>query len=438
MKMAFTLPNSFKKITAYGAIATASAILSLVAPVAVPLGQAALHDSPKTIIDEAWQLVNRDYVDPTFNQQDWQEIRQELLSRDYASLDEAYAALDETLGLLNDPYTRFMTPQQFDELTSQTAGEFSGVGLRLAIDDETRNLMVVEPLENSPASAAGLRPGDFILVIEGQSTEGMTVQDASQLIRGEIGTEVTLRVSRESDREFDIPLTRERLVIPAVFATLRTDFDIKIGFIRLTEFSAHSSEQMRQAVSDLLDQGAEAFVLDLRGNPGGLLYASVDISRMWMSDGAIVQTLDRNGRSEEVVANHTALTDKPLAVLVDGHSASSSEILTGALMDNDRALVVGSQTFGKALVQAVHALSDGSGIAVTVAHYYTPNGTDISQRGITPDIELDLTPDQRRRLGAQPEMRGTIADPHYQQAISGLRPSILARRSNVNVTHSLR
>lgn len=432
------MPKSIRKAAIYGAIATASTVLSLVTPIAVPQSQAALQDSPKAIIDEAWQLINRDYVDPTFNQQDWNEVRQELLSRSYTSSDEAYQALDEALSGLDDPYTRFMTPGQFEALASQTSGEFSGVGLRLTVDDSTRNLMVIEPLENSPADEAGLRAGDYILKIEGQSTEGMTVQDAAELIRGEIGTEVTLLISRGADREFEVPLMRERLEVPAVFSHLRNDFDTKIGFVRLTEFSAHSAEQMRAAVQQLLDKGAEAFVLDLRGNPGGLLRASIDISRIWMSEGAIVQTLYRDGHSEEALADHTALTDRPLAILVDGNSASSSEILTGALMDNDRAVVIGSQTFGKALVQAVHGLSDGSGIAVTVAHYYTPDGTDISDRGITPDIELDLTIDQRRRLAAQPEMRGTIADPHYQEAVTTLRPSILVRRSNLGLSHSLR
>ncbi|MEM9450724.1 MAG: S41 family peptidase [Cyanobacteria bacterium P01_E01_bin.6] len=438
MENLFCIPASIQKISVHGAIATLSAVLSLLAPITVPLGQAALQDSPKAVLDEAWQLVNREYVDATFNQNDWQEIRQDLLGQEYSSLDDAYVALEEALNLLDDPYTRFMTPSEFNELTSHTSGEFSGVGLRLKVDNTTQNLIVVDPLENSPAANAGLQSGDVILAIGDQPTEGMTVQDAAHLIRGESGTAVTLRVSRGTSPEFDVSLIRERLEIPAVFSSLRTEFDTKIGFIRLTEFSAHSAEQMQHVVLELLDQGAEAFVLDLRGNPGGLLQASIDISRLWMSDGSIVQTLDRDGHSEEVAADHTALTDKPLAVLVDGNSASSSEILTGALMDNHRATVIGSQTFGKALVQAVHGLSDGSGIAVTVAQYYTPNGTDISQQGIVPDIEIDLTIDQRRRLVAQPDMRGTLADPHYQQAVSSLRPSILVRRSDLDLGSTLR
>lgn len=432
------MTQSAQKFLMYGAIATTSAVLSLLAPVASPLGQAALQDSPKAVVDEAWQLVNREYVDETFNQNDWREVRQDLLSQDYANLDEAYAALRDALELLDDPYTRFMTPEQFQELTSQTSGEFSGVGLRLKVDETTQELVVVEPMEDSPATAAGLQAGDRILAIEGQPTEGMSVSDAAQLIRGEAGSQVTLKISRSAQPEpFDVPLTRTRLEVPAVFSNLRNEFGTRVGYIRLTEFSAHAGEQMQAAIEDLLEQDVEAFVLDLRGNPGGLLQASIDISRMWLSEGSIVRTLDRDNDSELLVADHSALTDLPLAVLVDENSASSSEILTGALMDNERAVVVGTQTFGKALVQAVHSLSDGSGLAITVAHYYTPNGTDISQRGIIPDIQLELTLEQRRRLAAQPAMRGTLADPHYQEALSALRPSILSRRSSSEMSRSL-
>jgi len=168
-------------------------------------------------------------------------------------------------------------------------------------------------------------------------------------------------------------------------------------------------------------------VLDLRGNPGGLLQASVEIARMWLDTGKVVRTTDRQGSNEEFAANRTALTKLPLAVLVDGNSASASEILSGALQDNRRATVIGSQTFGKALVQSVHSLSDGSGIAVTIAHYYTPNGTDISHKGITPDIKLDLTSDQEKRLAAEPNLRASNNDPQYKRAIAALESGVFAR-----------
>jgi carboxyl-terminal processing protease len=171
----------------------------------------------------------------------------------------------------------------------------------------------------------------------------------------------------------------------------------------------------------------DGFVLDLRGNPGGLLQASIEISRMWMDQGAIVRTVDRKGKSEELTNNQTALTKLPLVVLVDGNSASSSEILTGALKDNGRATIVGSQTFGKALVQSVHNLSDGSGLAVTIAHYYTPKGTDISHKGISPDIKLDLTDQDRKQLASNPKFLATPKDPQYARAISELEKIILAQ-----------
>jgi carboxyl-terminal processing protease len=422
-------------ISLFGGTLAATTILSLLSPALSPSVQASLQDSPKAVLDEAWQIVNREYVDTTFNNVDWQAVRQELLGREYTSQQEAYNALREALERLNDPYTRFMDPRQYDQLTSQTSGELSGVGIRLQANDETGTLAVVEPIPNSPASAAGIRPGDRILAIDGKSTQGMSVEDASNLIRGEVGTRITLRIEREGTDAFDLPLVRARIELPTVRYSLRQEGNTRIGYIRLNEFSGHASEQMRRAIRDLLSQDVEAFVLDLRGNPGGLLQASIDISRMWLGNGSIVRTVDRDGASEEVAANRTALTDLPLAVLVDGNSASSSEILTGALKDNRRATIVGTQTFGKALVQSVHALSDGSGLAVTIAHYYTPNGIDISHRGISPDIPVSLTDTQRQRLTSTPNLLATDADPQYSSAVSALRETILAER---NTTRAMR
>lgn len=409
-----------------GAIA-ATATFSLPGLSSGSTAQASLHNSPKALLDEAWQIVNREYVDATFNQVNWLAVRSELLSREYSSAQEAYTALREALEQLNDPYTRFLDPNQFQSLTNQTSGELSGIGIRLQVDESTQTLMVVEPLENSPASAAGIQPGDRVLAIDGRSTVNMTVQEASRLIQGEVGTPITLRLDRDGRGVFDLPLTRDRIEVPNVTATLREEGGSQIGYIRLTEFSSHAPEQMRRAIQSLLDQGVDAFVLDLRGNPGGLLQASIDISRMWLDGGAIVRTVNRVGSSNEITANHTALTQLPLAVLVDGNSASSSEILTGALMDNHRAIVVGSHTFGKALVQSVHSLSDGSGLAVTVAHYYTPNGTDISHRGILPDIQVNLTDQQQQILSADQGLIGTPEDPHFQQAVNALQSTIADR-----------
>lgn len=409
-------------------LALFSSALATTSFLAVRPVRAALQDSPKAVLDEAWQIVNREYVDTGFNQVDWQTVRQELLSRDYTNTQEAYSALREQLERLGDPYTRFLDPEQYQSLTNQTSGELSGVGVRLQVDAQSKQLMVVEPIADSPASEAGILAGDRILAIDGKTTQGMTVEAASRLIQGEVGTRLTLKIERDGQSPFDLPMTRARIELSNVNYALREENNARIGYIRLTEFSGHAPEQMRNAISELMKQNVEGFVLDLRGNPGGLLQASVEISRLWLDAGSIVRTVDRVGASEEIKANQTALTQLPLAVLVDGGSASSSEILTGALMDNSRAVVVGSQTFGKALVQSVHPLSDGSGLAVTIAHYYTPGGTDISHKGITPDVEINLTEGQRRVLVGNQSLIGTGDDPQYLQAVNALEPTIAQNR----------
>lgn len=431
MKHTSNVQGLFQRVCMGGAIATTT-VLSLLSPALSPSVYASLHDSPKAVLDEAWQIVNREYVDGDFNQVDWQAVRQDLLSRNYTSTQQAYEALREALQQLEDPYTRFMDVSQYQTLTNQTSGELSGVGIRLQLHPDTGALTVVEPLENSPATRAGIVMGDRILAIDGQSTEGMSVSDASNLIRGEVGTRITLRLERGSGEAFDVPLTRARIELPTVRYSIKQEGNTRLGYIRLAEFSAHASQQMRDAIQALSTQDVDAFVLDLRGNPGGLLQASIDISRMWIDRGSIVRTVDRIGSSEEIMANHTAMTDLPLAVLVDGNSASSSEILTGALMDNRRATIIGTQTYGKALVQSVHSLSDGSGLAVTIAHYYTPNGTDISHLGITPDIRVDLTAQQRQTLAANPGLVATQADPQYSRAASALESTVLANRTNIS------
>ena len=383
---------------------------------------ASFTDSPKTVVDEAWQIINREYVDGSFNRLDWQKTRTELLGRNYSSNQEAHSAIRSTLKKLGDPYTRFMDIQQFQSLNNQTSGEMSGVGIKLEAN-RSQQLIVAEAIENSPASKAGIKTGDVILAIDGKLTKNMSVEDAINLIRGEIGKSITLKIARGEMSPFEIPLTRAQIEVSSVFSTVKQEGKLKVGYIRLSEFSSHSSSQMEKAIKDLNGKEVNAFVLDMRGNPGGLLQASVEIARMWFDNGTIVKTVDRKGGNEDFRAGQGSLTQLPLAVLVDGNSASASEILAGALKDNNRAKIVGSQTFGKALVQSVHALSDGSGMAVTVAHYYTPNGTDIGHKGVTPDIKVDLSGTDQRNLSDSPALMGSVRDPQYQRAIAVLRNS---------------
>jgi len=403
-----------------GAIATA-ATLALFAPIFGNAVHAAWQDSPKAVVDEVWQAVNNEYVDGTFNQTDWQNVRQELLSRDYSNSEAAYTAIRNALKKLNDPYTRFLDPKQFKSLTDQTTGEVSGVGIRLEQDEQTKAIRVVSPIENSPASRAGIQSGDIILAVDGRSTQTMTLEAVSAMIRGRVGTQVQLSISRPGREPREIALVRSQIEVPTVHYTLRQEGTIKVGYIRLDEFSSHAADQMQKAIQVLKEQQVQAFVLDLRGNPGGLLQSSVAIAQMWMDNAPVVRTVNRQGVNQEFrAANRRSLTNLPLAVLVDGRSASASEILSGALQDNKRGTVIGSQTFGKALVQSIHPLSDGSGLAVTIAHYYTPNGTDINHKGITPDIKIDLTNEDIRRLSSSPTLIGTGDDPQYLRAVNVL------------------
>jgi carboxyl-terminal processing protease len=399
--------------------------------------QAEFEDSPKVVLDEAWQIVDREYVDDTFNQVDWDAARERLLGQEYSSREAAYRALEQELRRLNDPYTRFLDPQQYSALTDQTAGEVSGVGLQLHRDPENRAIIVTEVIAESPAFRSGLRAGDRVVLVDGQATARLSVSGVSNLLRGAENSQVTLTFSRNEGQPRTVILTRARIDLPTVNFAVRETSNHRIGYIRLAEFNAHATEEMTEAIQSLTADGVDAFVLDLRGNPGGLLYASIEISRLWLQRGPIVLTQDRTGESEQISANRTSITELPLAVLVNNRSASSSEIVTGALQDNGRAVVVGTTTYGKALVQSLYGLTDGSGLAVTIAHYYTPDGTDISQRGITPDVNVPISSRDLQTLTNDPRLLATTSDTQWLRAISALEPIIIAQRTTPNAPSQL-
>jgi carboxyl-terminal processing protease len=318
------------------------------------------------------------------------------------------------LASLNDPYTRFLDPKQFKEMRIDTSGELMGVGIQLSLDKATKELVVVSPIEGTPASRAGVLSKDVIVTIDGKSTKGMSTEDAVKLIRGPEGSEVVLGLRRGGDI-IDFPLTRDRIEINAVSYKLNTTQDQhKVGYIRLKQFNANAAKEMREAARSLEDQDVDGYVLDLRGNPGGLLEASIDIARQWLNEGIIVSTQTREGIRDVRRATGSAITDKPLVVLIDQGSASASEILSGSLQDNARAQLVGQKTFGKGLVQAVRGLSDGSGLTVTIAKYLTPKGTDIHKNGIEPDVQSELTERQLKNFTV--EKLGTNQDPQYLEA----------------------
>ncbi len=378
------------------------------------------EDSPKALVDEVWQIVNSTYVDGTFNHKDWQETRRQLLSANYSSKEQAYEAIRSALKKLDDPYTRFLDPQKFAELTQETSGELSGIGAKLALDKTTKALMVVEAMTDSPASKAGLKSGDLILTVDGKPVKGLGVDKAVSLIRGKPNTTVKLKIGRGSNKVFDVAVTRQVIQVSIVTSALKQEGNNRIGYIRLSEFDDHADTQIKAAIQSLENQKAKGFILDLRENPGGLLSMAIGISRLWINDGTIVKTVVRNGTSEVDEADRTAITNLPLVLLVDGGSASASEILTGALKDHRRATVVGTKTFGKGIVQQVNPLSDGSGLNVTIAHYFTPNGTDIHHKGILPDVVVPLNAAQIKKLSDNPKLLASPSDPQYVKAVQSV------------------
>jgi carboxyl-terminal processing protease len=322
------------------------------------------------------------------------------------------------LGSLDDPYTRVLDPREFKEMQIDTSGELSGVGIQLSLDKDTKELVVISPIDGSPASRAGVKPKDVITAIDGKSTKGMTTEDAVRLIRGKEGTPVTLTLRRKGET-IVLPLTRQLIELHAVQHQInRTTDGAKVGYIRLKQFNANAATDMRAAIRDLEGQGVQGYVLDLRSNPGGLLGASVEIARQWIDEGIIVSTKTRDGIQDIKRATGRALTVKPLVVLVNEGSASASEILSGALQDNNRAVLVGQKTFGKGLVQSVRGLSDGSGMTVTIAKYLTPRNRDIHKHGIDPDVPAKMG--DKEAQGLRLEDLGTRKDSQYRVAESTL------------------
>jgi carboxyl-terminal processing protease len=430
--MNFSFPANLArimKIEKHGLVIGATAVVLTAVAVTgaglyLPKGVAFFKDSPKELIDEVWQIVDKQYVDGTFNQKDWRSIRKQYLQKNYKSKEEVYKSVRLMLKNLNDPYTRFMDPKEFRDLQVETSGQLIGVGIQLSQNEKTKKLEVIAPIEDTSASKAGILSKDIITKIDDKSTAGMDVNQAVQLIRGKEGTSVKLTIQRDNRQTLEFNLLRQQIEIHPVEAKYRPKELNGIGYIRLKQFSANAATEMGAAIQKLESQGANGYVLDLRSNPGGLLYGAIEIARMLLDDGKIVSTVNRQGTGDVSSANRTAITKKPLVILVDGGSASASEILAGALQDNKRAQLVGVKTFGKGLVQSVRPLSEGAGMAVTIAKYFTPSGKDINHAGIKPDVEVKLTKDQIKALVKDRTKVATAADPQYAKALQILQVAI--------------
>lgn len=330
---------------------------------------------------------------------------------DYSSVDQLYAVLrgnfDGSLdkqklldgvkeGLVEaaeDPYTEYLPPKEAKELNDQLSGSFIGIGAELGKDQDD-NIIVVSPLTGFPAEKAGLKSRDIIAGINGETTSGISITTAVRKIRGEEGTDVKLTIVRSGGNPFDVNIKRAKITIPSV----EHKIDGRVGYLKINQFTDDTVSSAKKAAAEFKNNNVAGIVLDLRGNPGGYLRGSIDIASLWLNRGdKIVE--ERRGKT--VISTHRASGDNPLrgiptAVIINGGSASASEIVAGALRDNKAAAVVGTTSFGKGSVQKVENLRGGSELKVTIARWYTPAGKNIDKQGITPDEKIELSDDDAK------------------------------------------
>ena len=350
-----------------------------------PSGVAAEQQEQFGIFWEAWEIVERDFFHP---------------DREPQALDMTYGAIRGMVASMGDPNTLFVEPAQTSIWEQDLQGEFEGIGATVNMEDG--RLVIIQPLPSSPAEKAGLLPNDIVLTVDGLSIEGIELLEAISLIRGPEGTVVILGISREGrDGVFDVSVERGRIELATLDAELLDD---GIAYVRLLEFNGRADSLMRSALERLMDQEPKGLIIDLRSNPGGFLGTAVDIGSQFIDKGIILIERSKNGVEREHRARKGGLaTEVPLVVLVDGGSASASEIVAAAVQDHKRGILVGQPTHGKGSVQNTHHLSDGSSIRVTVSRWYTPNDREISPQGLTPDIAVEMTAEDMAQ-GRDPQL----------------------------------
>jgi len=339
----------------------------------------------------------------------YSDVLNELERRHYQKVDPTeitYSAISGMMGALEDPYTRFMTPKAWSAMQADTRGDYVGVGATL--EPHALGALVKRPLPNSPCSAAGVKAGDLIVAVNGKSVAGEDLDDIVRQIKGEEGTKVTLSIERKvgsgEPKSLLFPLQRATVAMPTVEYRVLAG-PRKLGYIYLYQFNERAGDEVANAMRELRKKGVQGLIFDLRDDPGGLLTQALAVSGKFMKEKTVVVVKNREGAEEKLFSRPDDFMGEPLpmVVLINGHSASASEIVSGALHDHKVATLVGEKSFGKGLVQTLINLADGSAIAITTARYYTPNHTDINQRrgpdgevvsgGLKPNIEVKQNPD---------------------------------------------
>lgn len=335
---------------------------------------------------DVWKLVQSNYVD-----------------QPVAESDLYYGALEGMVSSLNDPYSVYFSPEEAQAFNSELAGSFYGIGAEIGTKDD--QIVVVAPLPGTPADQAGILAGDVVLAIDGTVTFEMTVSDAVQQIRGEKGTVVTLTLQRGTEEPFDVAITRDEITVESVKASIRED---NIGVIQISMFNEDTPALFADAATTMITSNVNGIIVDLRNDPGGLLDAAIDVAGYWIDEDTVVIEDVRGVRDEYTSpAGLQSLAGIPTVVLVNGGSASASEILAGALQDYDEATIIGEQTFGKGSVQQYQDLPDGGAVKITFARWLTPLGRSIDHVGITPDTIVEYTVDDYH-AGKDPQLDAAV------------------------------
>ena len=346
--------------------------------------QQEISTSSKRLFIDTWRLIKTKYYDPTLNHQDWYRWKNHYLPH-IKTNEDVYVAINSMLASLNDPYSKFMNKDEFEQQNINIDAKISGIGV--TITSISGKIKIVNVIENSPAQKAGLKPDDTIVAVDGKEINGMSLSDVSHILRGEKGSSVKVTILRDK-KKFDKTIIRDEVKLKSVeFKMLDDD----IAYIQILTFISND------VVSETFDamaktSSSKGIILDLRGNTGGLLPAAVSIANVFIEKGTIVSIVDRNGLQSTIDAKFSPVKiKKPLVVLTDGATASASEILSGALKDYQLATLVGKKTFGEAMIQKIYPLANHMGMNLTIGKYLTPNGTDINKLGIEPNYEVEFT-----------------------------------------------
>lgn len=316
-----------------------------------------------------------------------------------------YAGIVDALG---DPYSTYYTAEEWQSIMEETEGVYYGIGAYISIDNVTNCAMISGVIENTPAQEAGLRENDIIYQVEGESTQGLELSEVVSRIKGEEGTKVHLTIYREGAEDYlEIDVERRKIETPTVNYEM---YDNGVGYIQITEFDDVTLDQFTEALAVVKGSGAKGLILDLRSNPGGSLSVVTDIAREILPKGLIVYTEDKYGKREEYTCDGKKELDIPLVVLINGNSASASEILAGAIKDYGKGTLIGTTTFGKGIVQRILPLTDGTALKLTISSYFTPNGNNIHGIGIEPDIECEFDSDAYYNEGVDNQLQRALQE----------------------------